>query len=544
MSCVAVCVKVLWVATGTSGLAKMPPPAKKRKFLSLHDKAAIIAEVEKGRKKKDIADEYGIACSSLSTILKGKDAILAALDNGARAQNKTVAAAAFPDVDKAVFAWFCEQRANRVPLSGKILQQKALDFACILGHDQFRASVGWLGRFKARHDIVAKAISGEAASVDPVTTSSWLLTNKEVLDQYEPCDVYNADETGLFFQMLPSKTLDLKGQKCHGGKHSKQRVTILLCCNMDGTDKRPLLVIGRSEKPRCFKGNRRSLPIQYAANKKAWMSRALFSRWVEAFNADMRKAGRSVALFLDNCSAHHIDETELTNVRLVFFPPNCTSVLQPLDQGVIRSVKCAYRERLIQRLLLNLRHKRPTDVNLCMAFEMVAAAWVATSPTQIENCFKHAGFITTVQASRTDCASASLDEDMDEGALDGGSAGSAVPLSLTNAWGALRAIDIDIPDELTVDAFVRADDDVVVYEEVTDEAIIESVREADTEDQEETHAEKPNSRVVLDALDTLRSFFGAHDDDVAMDHFFQCEGRALKLLHGKGRQSKLTDFWQ
>lgn len=144
-----------------------------------------------------MADEYGAVCSSLSTTLKAKDAILAALGNGARAQNKTVVAAAFPDVDKAVFAWFCEQRANKVPMSGKILQQKALDFACVRGHDQFRARVGWLSRFKDRHDSVAKAIPGEAASVDPVTTSSWLLTNREALDQYEPCDVYNADATGF-----------------------------------------------------------------------------------------------------------------------------------------------------------------------------------------------------------------------------------------------------------------------------------------------------------------------------------------------------------
>ncbi|KAH8019967.1 hypothetical protein HPB51_023632 [Rhipicephalus microplus] len=80
---------------------------------------------------------------------------------------------------------------------------------------------------------------------------------------------------------------------------------------------------------------------------------------------------------------------------------------------------------------------------------------------------------------------------------------------------------------------------VVVYEEVTDAAIIESVREADdTEDQEERHAEEPNFQVFLDMLDTLCSFFGTHDDDVAMDHFFQCEGRALKLLHGKGWQIK------
>ncbi|KAH8018508.1 hypothetical protein HPB51_008207 [Rhipicephalus microplus] len=227
---------------------------------------------------------------------------------------------------------------------------------------------------------------------------------------------------------------------------------------------------------------------------------------------------------------------ELTNVRLVFFPPNCTFVLQPLDRGIIRSFKCAYRERLIPCLLLNLRHKRPTEVNLCVAFEMVAAAWVATSPSLIENCFKHTGFSTTVQASCTDCASASPDEDLDEGTLDGESGGGAVPLSLTNAWGELRAIDI--PDKLTVDAFVHADDYVVVYEEVTNKAIIESVHEADdTEDQEEAHAEKPNPWVVLDVLDNLCSFFGTHDDDVAMDHFFQCEGRALKLLHGKSRHN-------
>ncbi|KAH7986887.1 hypothetical protein HPB51_026588 [Rhipicephalus microplus] len=170
--------------------------------------------------------------------------------------------------------------------------------------------------------------------------------------------------------------------------------------------------------------------------------------------------------------------------------------------------------------------------------ELVPKSRSTLSPSLIENCFKHTGFTTTVQASRTDRGSASPDEDLDEGALDGESGGSAVPLSVTNARGELRAIDIDIPDELTVDAFVCADDDVVVYEEVTDEAIIESVREADdTEDQEETHAEKPNPRVVLDALDTLHSFFGAHDD-VAMDHFFQCEGRALKLLHGKTAQQQ------
>ncbi|KAH8022556.1 hypothetical protein HPB51_025653 [Rhipicephalus microplus] len=90
----------------------------------------------------DIVEGFGVACSSLSTILKNKASIPGELQNGTSARNKTVMIAAFPYMDKAVFAWFCEQHANKVPLSGRILQQKVLDFACMLSHDNFKASPG------------------------------------------------------------------------------------------------------------------------------------------------------------------------------------------------------------------------------------------------------------------------------------------------------------------------------------------------------------------------------------------------------------------
>lgn len=89
------------------------------------------------------------------------------------------------------------------------------------------------------------------------------------------CDSDNADETDLFYMMLPSKTLKIKGQHCHDGKHSKKRVTVLLSANTDGSDKRPLPVIGKSASPRCFEGNR-SLPIKYVANSRSWMTRGHF----------------------------------------------------------------------------------------------------------------------------------------------------------------------------------------------------------------------------------------------------------------------------
>ena len=67
---------------------------------------------------------------------------------------------------------------------------------------------------------------------------------------YEPCDVYSADEMGLFFNVLPDRTLAYKGESCHGGKHSKDGLTVLLCVNSDGSDKQVQIVIGKSPKPR------------------------------------------------------------------------------------------------------------------------------------------------------------------------------------------------------------------------------------------------------------------------------------------------------
>ena len=50
-----------------------------------------------------------------------------------------------------------------------------------------------------------------------------------------------------------------KGEKVVGGKKMKERLTILLACNADGSDELTPLVIGKSQNPRCFK-NVRKLP--------------------------------------------------------------------------------------------------------------------------------------------------------------------------------------------------------------------------------------------------------------------------------------------
>ena len=99
-----------------------------------------------------------------------------------------------------------------------------------------------------------------------------------ILSNYEPQNIFNADEFGLFYQALPKKTLHLKGEKCSGGKNSKIRLTSLAAANMIG-EKLPMFVIGKSQKPRCFK-HIKSLPCCYHAQKKNWMNSKLFEEWV------------------------------------------------------------------------------------------------------------------------------------------------------------------------------------------------------------------------------------------------------------------------
>lgn len=65
------------------------------------------------------------------------------------------------------------------------------------------------------------------------------------------------------------------GERCTSGKKSKERVTVLVGANMSGSEKLPLLVIGKSANPRAFKN--KEVPVAYKANKKAWMSGRIFS---------------------------------------------------------------------------------------------------------------------------------------------------------------------------------------------------------------------------------------------------------------------------
>jgi hypothetical protein len=92
----------------------------------------------------------------------------------------------------------------------------------------------------------------------------------------------------------------------------------------------------------------KKLPATYHENNKAWMTTDIFSSFLRSLDASMGAQNRNILLFVDNCAAHPKDTSFLRNVKVIRYLANCTSVLQPLDLGVIKCYKQLYRKRLVQ----------------------------------------------------------------------------------------------------------------------------------------------------------------------------------------------------
>jgi hypothetical protein len=210
--------------------------------LTLSKKYEIVSfwESNKHSSQRDIALRFGIPTSTLGDMLRNATKIKESFENSsysadAKRQKKT----RFNDINVALLAWFKKTRMNNpeVAINGGVLLEKANNFAKELAHSEDIICAAWIDRWKTRHNIVSKKMCGKSA---PVHESDLLLHEweaiklRQILDTFSPCDIYHADETGLFWKALPDHTLAFKNEYVSGGKLSKERVMCLVCASMAG----------------------------------------------------------------------------------------------------------------------------------------------------------------------------------------------------------------------------------------------------------------------------------------------------------------------
>ncbi|XP_058789053.1 tigger transposable element-derived protein 4-like [Phymastichus coffea] len=213
---------------------------KTLKTLTLAENVAVIGEVQKGGKKKsEIAADFGIPRNTLSTYLKNKDKIIQHYSNSqANQSRRRCRETTNEELNGCVTKWLKQTRDKKIPT------------------------------FKQRHNIIAKKVCGENAAVHMKVAEEWTENLLEKIRGVDHRDIFNADETALFYECSPNKTLASKGENCSNGKLNKVRITVLVGANSDDIEKLSLLTIGKSVNPRCFK-NFKTKPCEYESNNKA-----------------------------------------------------------------------------------------------------------------------------------------------------------------------------------------------------------------------------------------------------------------------------------
>lgn len=305
---------------------------------------------KEGKSARYIAKHFKTSKTQVQSTLKRKEEIESQWDEGVSSGRKILhpRRCIYHDINDQIYRWFLSARSKNIPVSGPMIQEEAQNLARKLGYENFTASNGWLFKFQKRNNISSRCLAGESAEISATSIDDWFLRIEEKCEGYSLKDIFNCDETGLFFRVLPKHSLVLKGDKCNGSKYSKERLTVLLACSAEGEKLTPL-VIGKSKNPRCFgKRNHASLGVEYTFNGKAWMTRDIFTDWLKRLNNKMLSRKRKILLLLDNCRAH--PNVSYSNLKLIFLPPNTSSRLQPLDVGIIQTMKLKYRKCLLHHV--------------------------------------------------------------------------------------------------------------------------------------------------------------------------------------------------
>ncbi|CAG8722039.1 34525_t:CDS:2, partial [Gigaspora margarita] len=286
--------------------------------MSDNDNEIISTKYNPNFTQQELANKFEIGWSTVAEILAQASYWLGLDEESTIAQQKRNRLPDHLQLEEILAYWFDLVLENHLTITGLILQEKAKQVAIVLN---------------ILHRIVD---CSEAASAPIEKLPEFRQSLQNETSNYDLIDIYNCDETALYWLLEPSKSLT--HGRISGIKKPKNWVTVMLTCN--------------------------------------------------AVDRSMRCAHQKILLLLDNCLAHSVEGLNLRNVKVVFLPECTTAWLQPCDAGIIYSFKCYYRKLLLQNRIAafdesNLTNQPPDPVTIYDAIQFVAQAWNKVSENTI-----------------------------------------------------------------------------------------------------------------------------------------------------------------
>ncbi|CAB4388719.1 unnamed protein product [Rhizophagus irregularis] len=182
--------------------------AKKRTILTAEQKREICEIKEKRPHTSNVylAQKYNIGKSTVTDILNEKERWLTISEE--QRKIKKFRGPKWPLLENALSLLVDNALNTKQDIDGNIIKIKANFFANKFSIEYFHQSEGWLGGFKKRHGLRQFKKQGEASSA-PSAESLEIdrLALQQFLESYNPENIWNGDETGLFWKMEPSRVL-------------------------------------------------------------------------------------------------------------------------------------------------------------------------------------------------------------------------------------------------------------------------------------------------------------------------------------------------
>lgn len=392
--------------------------------------------------------------STISRILKTVGSS-SAKHNILRGVNKRNRLTGNPQLEQALHAWINAQFAARRNVNGSVIveaakriQDKMNNALPVEKRVNMKFSNGWLQKFKQRCTLSSFKLTGDSGQNDPVNggmvdvtmqqdtvnnigvsadgivgvglkphpnegvaivvANATMASIEKLIESVDRKDLWCANEFGHCYKMAPEsaalpsdgnggvatlqRTSDLK-------PNFKNRITYLVCVNANGSERMPLLVVGRSPRPRVFEGKtREELDFDYFSSQDALMTSTIFFEWLMRFESHIASTHptRKVVLLLENCTVHGTVETlpQMDHVRVFFLPNERIPKRFPLH-GIIYALKARYRRRQYLMALDNVDAGRQNiyNVDLFTAIRIMMDIWDKLSFEMIGKCWKESGIL-------------------------------------------------------------------------------------------------------------------------------------------------------
>ncbi|KAM7063985.1 tigger transposable element-derived protein 1-like isoform 1-T10 [Molossus nigricans] len=203
---------------------------RRRKMLTIQEKVKLLDMIKDGKKIVEVARHYNLNESTVRSIRKDEKNIRATATVSFNKEAKRVMTSRnkfIVKTESALAVWISDSRKKNIPLDSLVIREKARQLYQRFTEDEpqpgpssatfmdFTASKGWFEKFQKRYHLKSVVLHGEAASADqPAAEDCVNNTFQKILEEgeYHPEQVFNMDETRLFWKRMPSRTFIFKDE--------------------------------------------------------------------------------------------------------------------------------------------------------------------------------------------------------------------------------------------------------------------------------------------------------------------------------------------